>query len=102
MFNNLHAKGRNIVERTIGVLKSRFRCLLNERKLHYSPEKATKIVKVCCALHNICRSYKVLDPDEINDESVLPNEPLQSDLPINYLEGERRRNEILASLQGII
>ncbi|XP_036334979.1 putative nuclease HARBI1 [Rhagoletis pomonella] len=34
MFNGKHSQGRNIVERTIGVLKNRFRCLLVAVFLH--------------------------------------------------------------------
>lgn len=57
VFNKKHASGRNIIERTIGVLKSRFRCLLGT--LVYSPHKVIKIINVCCALHNICREFNI-------------------------------------------
>lgn len=56
-FNRRHALGRGIIERTIGVLKNRFRCMLGARQLHYDPTKSAQIVNVCCALHNICLEY---------------------------------------------
>ncbi|XP_055852085.1 putative nuclease HARBI1 isoform X2 [Episyrphus balteatus] len=53
-FNKTHAQARSIVERCIGVMKSRWRSILEERKLRYSPKRAAQIINVCAALHNIC------------------------------------------------
>lgn len=74
IYNTKHAKARNIVERTIGVLKNRFRCLLGARQLHYKPAKAIKIVNVCAALHNICIEYGLdLYEDNFNEENNQPD-----------------------------
>lgn len=53
-FNNVLSKTRNIMVKTLGVLKGRFKCLLAARELKLSPEKTVQIVNVCCTLHNIC------------------------------------------------
>ncbi|XP_053969208.1 putative nuclease HARBI1 [Anastrepha ludens] len=53
-YNKIHAKARNTIERTIGVFKNRFRCLLGARELYYEPMKVCQIVNVAAALHNIC------------------------------------------------
>lgn len=53
-FNLHHKEARKCVERCNGVLKERFRCLLKDRALHYSPRRAGKIIYACCILHNIC------------------------------------------------
>lgn len=58
-FNEIHSKARMTVERTIGVLKNVFRCIIGARLLHYKPEKAAKIINVCCALHNLRLQFNV-------------------------------------------
>lgn len=37
-YTDAHTTARSSVERTIGTLKGRWRCLRKERGLHYSPE----------------------------------------------------------------
>lgn len=60
---------RNTVERTIGVLKARWRCLLGHRVLHYHPDKAALIINGCIILHNMCNQAHVeIAPGLINEE----------------------------------
>lgn len=42
--------------------------MLSARGLHYTPEKATQITNVCCALHNLSQHFKT----EFNDEIPFP------------------------------
>lgn len=85
-FNKRHASARNVVERTIGVVKSRFRCLQNF--IPYTPAKVINIINVCCALHNICKHYNIAfheeitanyDDDDDDNEESAPTEPDDDD-----------------------
>lgn len=62
-YTNQHCRVRNTVERCIGVLKSRWRCLLAHRVLHYDPVKAAKIVNACVVLHNIANAWSAPAPE---------------------------------------
>ncbi|KAJ8935706.1 hypothetical protein NQ314_012683, partial [Rhamnusium bicolor] len=52
-FNNTLTSARNLVERTNGILKGRFRCLSRHRTLIYHLVRAANIIYACCVLHNI-------------------------------------------------
>lgn len=98
-FNTIHSRTRNVVERAIGVLKNRFRCVLGERQLHYSPQMAAKITAVCAALHNICIYYKI-DSREF-DVTPIENEHSDNDIQENYntMTAINIRLNIMNSLQ---
>ncbi|KAK7921816.1 hypothetical protein WMY93_008718 [Mugilogobius chulae] len=52
-FNRHHAKARNVIERTFGALKTRWRAIFL-RALEIRPTFAPKVVGACCLLHNLC------------------------------------------------
>ncbi|KAH7967556.1 hypothetical protein HPB52_000119 [Rhipicephalus sanguineus] len=69
VYNKEHAALWSTVERCIGLLKSRFRCLQRYRALHYGPSKAGTIVAACASLHNLClEEPQDSDGDEEDDE----------------------------------
>ena len=112
-FNNSLTKCRNTVERTLGVLKSRFRVL--ERKsgggIQYELETAVNIIMACCVLHNYCRLRNmdyVVDEDikkriadearlrQFNDpELIRQNESEDQEL----VRGEQLRQNVIASFK---
>jgi hypothetical protein len=58
-FNHAHAKVRNVIERSFGVLKMKFRMLLNMPT--FPEEKQTRIIVACMALHNFIRESRIAD-----------------------------------------
>jgi hypothetical protein len=75
LYNDVHITTRNPIERCIGALKSRFRCLaMTDGALVYSPEKVCAITFACCVLHNICLQQgevMAVDPDVIMTPEII-------------------------------
>lgn len=104
-FNQRVCSTRQIIERCIGLLKVRFRCIMGERQLRYSPTKVGRIVYACATLHNflIFNQYDILHDI---DQNMLQNflnaqniAPIPQNLPQdNSRAGQLRRNEVLKHL----
>ena len=89
------SSARVVVEQAFGLLKGRWRCLLD--KLDESVDKVPSTIITCCILHNIC--LEVNDGTEIdvaNDEDGFLGVPLPGH-DINA-DGARLRNTIKDTL----
>lgn len=104
-FNRRVCATRQIIERCIGLLKVRFRCIMGERQLRYSPTKVGRIVYACATLHNflILNQYDILhDIDQnmlhnfINAQNIAPI--AQNSAQDNSRLGQMRRNEVMNHL----
>ncbi|XP_031256099.1 uncharacterized protein LOC116114087 [Pistacia vera] len=60
LFNYRHASLRNVVERTFGVFKKRFRIL--DGMNNYPLQKQANIVMACCVIHNFIKRFYMNDP----------------------------------------
>lgn len=96
-FNLRHASARNVVERCIGVLKTRFRCLLKERSARYEPQFVGRIVNCCSVLHNMCIDNNVPVLEDIIDDGIhnvnIENEFENNAMLLN--EGRRVRQDVV-------
>jgi hypothetical protein len=61
MFNHAHSSLRNVIERSFGVLKMKWRILLHLPS--YPIEKQSKIIVACMTLHNFIRGHNLDDSD---------------------------------------
>ncbi|KAK8767469.1 hypothetical protein V5799_005750 [Amblyomma americanum] len=99
-----HASMRCVVERCIGVLKSRFRFLQRYRKLQYEPEQAVVIIAACAALHKICLEEALAaDEDDTTDDPdngppLLAGYLAGTGSRMTYLRGIAMQDLSLASL----
>ena len=59
LFNFRHSSLRNVVERTIGLLKRRFAYLRHQP--YHDIETQEKIVLACCTVHNFLRNDDIED-----------------------------------------
>ena len=99
-FNHAHSKVRNVIERSFGVLKMKFRILLNMPR--FPEDKQTRIIVACMALHNFIRESRIADrefdacdadenynPMPSSSASAWPeDEPLVEDVNMNAFRDE--------------
>ena len=78
-YNKAHTAMRNVVERCIGVLKSRFQSLQRNRTLFYNPDRAATIIAACAALHDIALAAHELVLEGDDDDAEL--QPAAAELP---------------------
>lgn len=97
-YNRAHKSVRNVIERLNGVLKGRFRCLLKDRVLHYSPPVASRIINSCAVLHNMCLDARDLNEEYYNDDVGDFEVPEEHNYPINNLQRGRLVRERLLQL----
>lgn len=93
-FNVRHRSLRSLIERAIGLLKARFRCLL-DGKLRYDPEKCGYIIYSCAVLHN----FLLVNNYPVDDLVPVYDEPDDMDPPVinskTYRErGAKLRNSL--------
>lgn len=99
LYNKLHRKLRSLVERAIGLLKARFRCLLLEKKLRYDPVMAGYIIYSCTVLHNflIENKYPVNDINPIFENYDIDFEEVDAvDISYDELQGGIRMRDDIA------
>lgn len=92
-YNLAHSSGRNHIERTNGLLKGRFRCLLGERGLRYNPHQVGTIVNACCILHNFCVHARI-PFDLVNMQDDQPDNNDGRNVPL-FEDGRNIRGDII-------
>lgn len=72
-YNEAHMQTRSIVERSFGLLKSRFRCIdTSGGTLLYTPKRCCDIVIAVVVLHNMCIIHRLpLPADNFEDRGRL-------------------------------
>lgn len=108
IYNDLIVSTRSLVERAIGLLKTRFRCIMGERQLRYNETKVSKIIHTCATLHNflILNGFDIfhnIDPHDLaavvnNNQIANPNMNANWNLVANRMSGEHRRNQLANEL----
>ncbi|PKA48339.1 hypothetical protein AXF42_Ash020431 [Apostasia shenzhenica] len=86
LYNHRHASLRNVVERTFGILKLRFKLLAKMQSYPFAIQ--VKIVIACCVLHNIMTG--VLGDAEINKylEGEDITSSLDADMAVHGIDDE--------------
>lgn len=100
-FNLRLRRPRHSIERLIGILKMRFRCILGERQLRYEANKVGRIVYSCATLHNflLLRNFDIMrNINENRLQNVINHDRRLNNAGGNEVEmlqrAEERRNQV--------
>ncbi|KAJ8967731.1 hypothetical protein NQ314_002677 [Rhamnusium bicolor] len=93
-YNHHHSSARNCIERCIGLLKAKFRCLLKERVARYNPQFVRSLVNACAVLHNMCIDNNIFIHDYVEPNyGVNINPNIRNNYFLN--EAQRIRNNVV-------
>lgn len=103
-FNISLKKTRVVVEQTIGIWKSRFKCVHHKGgTLCYAPVKCGKIAAETMLLHNYCRERNipvldevVVNPDDMDDPEAVPVPAGGGGRDARVIVGNGMRRQIIA------
>lgn len=99
-YNQIHSSARMIVERSLGLLKGRFRSILDTLPMTRT-DLIAKYVVACCILHNICLLHNdMIDviPIIVNERVFVPNcDPINAQ---SKEQGIQKRYRIAQSLRN--
>ena len=106
-FNRVHSSVRSVVERSIGLLKGRFRRL--KHIYCHNLEDICNYVVSACILHNLCIQLNDAPPSDIilSDHFVLvqdlPEDNVQPNAQARQLNiaGRERRDQLLQQVLGV-
>ncbi|XP_022823108.1 putative nuclease HARBI1 [Spodoptera litura] len=103
IYTTRHIQARNCIERCFGVLKGRWRCLLNHRTLHYDPHVASKIVTACCVLHNLTVHARLPPPADVtehhgDDDGVSVDVQIAHNSQTDIIHGRATLNALISRL----
>lgn len=98
-FNKVHARGRNIIERTFGIMKARWRATLF-KALEVRPHFVSEVALACAFLHNICLSHgDVMEEEELQPEE--PGPPVPADQQqLEESSGDNMRRRLCAQISA--
>jgi len=101
-FNKRLSSAGMIVERSLGLLKGRFRSILDTLPMQRT-DLIPKYIIACCILHNICLlKNDIIDiPIIINESNIIQEESRTIENNAAQNEGVDKRNAIMYSLQNI-
>lgn len=100
-FNKRHCFTRSILERCIGMLKNRFRCLQRYHSLHCDPDRARNIATACAILHNVYSTIPEPSPKLlVSEESDSESDSSDSDTNTRSLKDRCSGNAAAKSERG--
>jgi hypothetical protein len=93
-YTRAHCQTRNCVERLFGTWKNTFRCLMEDRVLHYEPVVAAKIVLALAVLHNMRRHYNTMNEDSSSDSDDSDSEDERERQQLNGGRRQQQRQDV--------
>lgn len=96
-YNFVHSSTRMVVERSLGLLKGRFRKLKTQMEVD-KIEDAPVIIMAACMLHNVCLMDDEDDIEDFMDDNSDDDDDDNDDDAPPCADGEDKRNQIMRNL----